>query len=590
MERKILVLSIIIPILILIGLLFSPPDHQLGRYKGIVSAKVKDDFEIKLVFHFRVVSPEDLDQKLVSFKNTSHLTGDQKINITILAYGYNEYPLEPGSKADFEVVIYVNGEPLLIKPTMIRGIVILPNGNKEKALILSYGEQIVFRFAIRYRSRIAIITLLIIAFLWLSEIIPLVASALLVPVIAVLSGILTPKQALSPLFDPVIALFFGGFLLARAMRKYDLDKRIALTLITRAKTPGALVLIIMLITCFLSFWMSNTAVAALMLPISLALLKTIEKERGSNYGKLLVLGVAYSATVGGMGTIIGTPPNALAVGMLEDIAGIEMGFLDWMILSVPFTLLLLFVSFVYLYIIYPPRKDIETRRIHATLLDLTAIKIQIADLGRVKKEEKITAIILIATVSLWITQKLPFSIGGWKGHGVSAGIIALCSTVALFSLGILDSKDLKEISWETLLIFGGGLVLGEMLVLSGVSEWIVAQMLVIREPFLILILLGFLSLIITAFASNTAAAVILLPLAIPIGSAIGINPIIPALVVAIATSTDFALPIGTPPTMLAYSTGYLKFREIVKVGFPLMIIGILLLTLIVVPIWMIILS
>ncbi len=590
MSKKTILGSISIIAVVLIGYMITPPSHKPGTYTAKISVDF-EDFTVSLKFSFEVVDSFSVAQETVVFRNETTFTlDDEKINVTIIAVGYDKFPLKPDSKADFNIYIYVNGEHIYVRPTDVQGIVSLPDGNYENALILVHKGNLIFRFAIRYKAEIAIITFLLIAFLWLTEIIPLVASAILVPVISVVFGLSTAKAALAPMFDPVIALFLGGFLLARAMSKYQLDKRLALSLIARTNSPKQLAFLMMLTTTFLSFWMSNTAVAALMIPIALALLKTIEKERGSSYGKAMILGIAYAATIGGMGTIIGSPPNAIAVSLLKDIADIDLSFLEWMIFALPFTFLMLIIAFFYLNAVYSTRKDIQEGKIALEAINKEYIKLQLIEMGPLKKEEKLTIVILISTVFLWMTQKLPVSIMGWSGHGISSGIIALGSIVALFTLGILDKSDLNKISWDTLLIFGGGIVLGNLLVASGMSEWIVAHVIGLRNPFIILVLIGFLSLVITAFASNTAAAVILLPLAIPIGSALGINPVIPALLVAIGTSTDFALPIGTPPTMLAYSTGYHKFREIVKVGFPLMILGILLLTLVVAPVWLILMG
>ncbi|MHA1610354.1 MAG: SLC13 family permease [Candidatus Njordarchaeales archaeon] len=586
MDRSTIISLAVMILLVSASYILAPPSHTVGKYR----AEIKINYEemtAGISFEFSIVHPNELVKEEVVHKSVTIVNGH---NITITARGFSAYPLEPGVKVDYTINIFLDGELIPIRPTQVTAMVRLPNGHLEKALIMLLGNELIFRFAIRYKSKIAIATLVLIAYLWLTEPIPLVASALLVPIIAVILGIMTAKEALAPMFDPVIALFLGGFLLARAMNKYGLDKRIAINIIARARSPVKLSLAMMFITCFLSFWMSNTAVAALMIPIALAILKTIEQERGSNYGKMLVLGVAYSATIGGMGTIIGTPPNAIAVSMLKSLANIEISFLDWMIYAAPFTFLLLLIAFAYLYLVLPVKEDLKRGKVIFAELSETVIKIQLAEMGKMKREEKLTAMILIVTVLLWFSQKLPFKIMGWSGHGISSGIIALIAGVLLFALGLLDKEDLGKISWETLLIFGGGLVLGEMLVLSGMSEYVATSLIGVGNAFIILMLLGFVSLIVTAFASNTAAAAILIPLAIPIGSALGISPVIPALIVAIASSTDFALPIGTPPTMIAYSTGYFKFREMVKIGFPLMIIGVLLVVLVMSPLWLFMLS
>ncbi len=576
-------------VLVLIGItsyISTPRSHVPGFYRAKVMVK-NDLFNISLNFGFNVVAHE-VKARNVVYVNQSFVPHNESVfNVMILAIGFDNYVLKPGVKVDFILRIYVNGSLFDVNPINVENIVFTPDGNVEKGLILIHQQELIFRFALRYKSKIAMTLFLLVAALWLTEIIPLVASAILVPVIAVVFGIATPREALAPMFDPVIALFLGGFLLARAMSKYKLDKRLALSMISRTKSPITLIFIMMIITMFLSFWMSNTAVAALMIPIALALLKSIEEFKGSNYGKAMILAVAYSATIGGMGTIIGSPPNAIAVSMLRDIAGVELSFLGWMLLAIPFTLVMIIIAFIYLSSVFKIKNEVKSGKIVLKNLDRDAVKLQLLELGPMKKEEKVTIAILVTTVFLWMTQKLPSPLFGWSGHGISSGIIALFAGVALFSTRILDSEDINKISWETLLIFGGGIVLGNMIVSSGISEWIVINVLAIRNPFLIMFILGILSLIVTAFASNTASAVILIPLAIPLGAALGINPVIPAVLVALASSTDFALPIGTPPTMLAYSTGYFKFREMVKIGFLLMIIGILILTLVVLPLWLI---
>lgn len=585
LESKKALLVLLVITISVIGYVFSPPSHVAGEYRAKIIVH-ESLFNISLEFSFNVYE-KTVEANRVTYVNQTFFGSESsKINATIMVIGLDKYVLKPGAKVDYIIYLYINNSLYRVNPINVKGIVKTPNGNLEQALILIHQEELIFRFALRYKPKLTMSLFLLIAALWLTEVIPLVASAILVPVVAVILEMTTPKEALAPLFDPVIALFLGGFLLARAMSKYELDKRLALSMISKTKSPTSLIFVLMIITAFLSFWMSNTAVAALMIPIALALLKSIEKIRKSNYGKATILAVAYSATIGGMGTIIGSPPNAIAVSLLRDLAGIELSFIGWMILSLPFTIVMLIIAFIYLYKIFNIKKEIKSDKIILKILDRDAIKLQLMELGPMKKEEKITIAILVITVALWMTQKLPFSILGWKGHGISSGIIALLAGAVLFSTNLLEPKDLNKISWETLLIFGGGIVLGNLIVSSGISEWIVIKVLTVRNPFIVMFILGFISLIITAFASNTASAVILTPLAIPLGAALGINPVIPAVIVALASSTDFALPIGTPPTMLAYSTGYFKFREIVKIGFLLMIVGILILVLVFLPLWM----
>ena len=447
-------------------------------------------------------------------------------------------------------------------------------------------------FTIEYQplvnSQAAVMILGVVAILWFTEGISLVATSMLIPVLIVLTNIRPPSEALAPFFDPAVALIFGGFLIGRALTKYELDKRLALLILSRTKgSGGSLILTVMAVTAFLSMWISNTASAAIMIPIALAVISRIrDTDIRSKYGKALVLGVAYAATLGGVASLVGSPPNPLAASYINSFLGVEFSFMSWIPFGLPVVLIMLPITWQWIVYRFKIPKEIEE------MDDLKEIsRKEYLRLGPMSTEQKLVILIFTSVVILWFTEKLPDFISnviGWSGHGISSSVVALIGGVSLMILRLLDEKDVSShISWSSLLILGSGIALGGAMIDTGLSAFIAQQMagLGIFPSFLVVIIIGIVAVLVTMVASNTGAAVILIPVAIPLAVGLGIDPLLVTMVIAIAVSMDFALPTGTPPSTIAYSTGKIEMREMVTTGLVVDLIAILVVTILVVWLW-----
>lgn len=407
--------------------------------------------------------------------------------------------------------------------------------------------------------------------LWVTEAVPLFVTSLAIPVLLVIAGAGDAKAALAPFFDPVIVLFFGGFLMAEAMRRTGLDHLAAISIVARAgRSPVTLFLAMIGVSAFLSMWMSNTAAATICLPIALAV---TEPLRSIGYRRAVVLGIAYAATVGGVGSAIGTPANPLAIKFLGDFVGRDFTFVEWFAVGLPMMLTFLPIMAAWLWWRMRAKPDAtlfaEARRV---------ARDELVDAGRPTRDQVIVLVVFGGVVAAWLTES-------W--HGLDTGIVALAGAVMLALLGKVLPEDLGRISWASLLTFGGGLTLGLFLLSSGTSDWIATRLggLADIPPPLAIGVIATVTLGLTMVASNTATAAMLIPLAIPLAAITGVDPVTLVLVVAIASSIDFALVIGTPPTLLAYSTRLFTPAQIFRVGIFLDLAGILLLSAVVVWIW-----
>jgi len=398
-------------------------------------------------------------------------------------------------------------------------------------------------------ERKGLVVLIIAAGLWTTEAVPLVATSILIPIMQALLGVQSFKGALSPFFDTVVMLLLGGFLLAVAVSKQD---------------ARIVVLVFMLTTGFLSMWISNTASAALMLTIALKLTEEM-KENNEYLPKIMVLGVAYSATAGGLSTLVGTTTCAMAAGSLKDIIGYDLSFSSWIAYGFPIAILMIFIIWATLLAIFPVKKG-----------KLPKMQYKNEELNT---QQKMTLGLFFLAILLWLTSKLPEPISlilGWSGHGQSSSIIAGIIAVSLLISGILDEKDIPKANWNSLLLIGGGLSLGKSMEISGlantISNYLYNYTRGQSEIVIISLVVAF-GLGISIIASNTASAGLFLPIAIGLGNSTNVSPIILAIVVGISTSLDFMLPVGTPPNAIAYSTGKVTMREMIKAGFILDIIG-----------------
>jgi sodium-dependent dicarboxylate transporter 2/3/5 len=421
-------------------------------------------------------------------------------------------------------------------------------------------------------QKVVLAVLFLAMILWFSELVPLhitafIAAFLLIVVSGFFGGkdVFTPKEVFSPFFDPVIMLLLGGFVLALGLQKHGLDKLITFVLLKKVgHKPRNFLFGLMCLTAFLSFWMSNTASTAILLPIAMVILVSNKlKPLDSRFGKAMVLGIAFAATIGGIGTVIGSPPNAMALSYLNE-EGLGFGFTDWLKYGFPLVVLLLPVAWFVLIKMFRP--------------EINSIKSDFSFDG-LNKQQKLVSLIFGITVLMWLTTKI---------HGIHTSVIALIPIILLYAFGLLKTKDINKVSWSSLILFGGGLTLGHAIQTVGLDKVfaeILFQHLLGHSLLLIIAILAVFAIIFTVVASNTAAAAISIPLVIPLAKGLGIPVEIAVMVIAIGVSLDFIVPIGTPPSAIAYSSGYIKTSDMAKPGIIIALVGVIFLTLLAFFVW-----
>lgn len=420
---------------------------------------------------------------------------------------------------------------------------------------------------------------------WITEAIPIAATSLLPLVLFPLIGAGSIDEAASPYANPLIFLFLGGFLIALAMQRWDLHRRIALqTIGSIGTTPTAIIIGFMAASAFLSMWVSNTATAMMMMPIGLSVIKlvrTAEQEAQSTkahaFGALLMLAIAYSCSIGGVGTIIGTPPNALLVGFFDESYGLDIGFARWMLIGIPMVIVALPLAFGVLRWVFPfELEEIPGGR------DLIDNKLRA--LGPMSTPERMVAGVFSLVAVLWITRPL------LDDHvpGLSDAGIAMFGALVLFVLPVdqrrgifvLNWKWAERLPWGVLLLFGGGLSLAAGVSRTGLATWIGETMTTAEALPLILIVAIVTATVVflTELTSNTATAAAFMPIMASVAIGIGQDPLLLAVPAALAASCAFMLPVATPPNAIIYGSGELTIPEMARTGVLLNLACIVLIT------------
>ncbi len=423
-------------------------------------------------------------------------------------------------------------------------------------------------------SRVALLALTM-AVLWVTEALPIPATALLplvmLPALGITGGKNPMKEAAAPYADPIIFLFMGGFMLSLAMERWNLHRRIALAIIGTVGTrPRSLVLGFLVASAFLSVWASNSATAMMLMPIGLSVFATIREAQGMGravgFGAAIVLAIAYGANVGGMGSLIGTPPNAILKGYAQEIHGIEVGFAQWLWFGLP----LVAVSIPLVHFILT---RISFRVDNTDMPGVReALREERRGLGRMSWAECAVAGAFLLAVTLWVSREL------WKSHfpSVTDEVVAMGAALLLFAIPVdlkkgvfvLDWTCLRRMPWDVLFLFGGGLSLAAAIdktklaaamagALEGMAGW---------PPILIVLLVGAVMVVATAMTSNTATTAALLPVIGSLAVAVDLPVLLLCVPVTLAASADFALPVGTPPNAIAFGTGLVSLPRMVKAG------------------------
>ena len=425
---------------------------------------------------------------------------------------------------------------------------------------------------------------------WMTEALPIPVTSLLPIILFPLTGGLEIGETTSAYGDEVIFLFMGGFMIALAMEKWNLHRRIALLIIRIIGTnTDRIILGFMVATGFLSMWISNTATAMMMIPMGIAISyqvadalkgKGIETKKGKfNFSKALMLGIAYSASLGGVATLIGTPPNTLLAGAVNTMYGIELSFAKWMLFGVPYAWIFIFFVWYYLTKIAYPTKIKELPG-GSTVFDAEREK-----LGTPSIEEKLVLIVFLFAAFSWITRSFLLS---EFIPGITDGMIAIIFALVLFAIPSVNVKGDRLLDWNTavklpwgiLLLFGGGLAIASGFVESGLSEWVGSRLMGLENvPLLIVIVLvSVLVLVLTEITSNTATASMMFPIIGALSVALGYHPLALMIAASVSASCAFMLPVATPPNAVVFGTGYIKIKDMSQAGFILNIITVILVT------------
>lgn len=418
---------------------------------------------------------------------------------------------------------------------------------------------------------------------WVTEAIPIPATSLLPLVLFPMGGIMTNQDTASFYGDDIVFLFLGGFLLAVAMEKWNLHTRIALSIIKAIGTTTATILLgFMISTALLSMFVSNTAAVMIMIPIGLAIIKEAHslstpsvQDDVKIFEKSLVLAIGYAGTIGGLGTLIGTPPLIILAGQMKQIFDVEMNFAQWMLVGVPVVIVMLGLAWAYMNFFqfkHGMKQLPGGRKIIVDELD---------KLGKITKEEKWVLAVFILAAALWILRGFFFDQFAFT-ELLGDGSIAMLAAVLLFIIPskrqngrVLDWGVAKELPWGVLLLFGGGLALAGSIVETGVDQWI-GEMLsgVGGMPLLLMIaIVALLILFLTEFTSNTATATMILPVLAGLSIALDVHPLALMIPAAMAANCAFMLPVGTPPNAIVFGTGKVSIGEMMKAGFGLNVIA-----------------
>jgi len=426
-----------------------------------------------------------------------------------------------------------------------------------------------------------------IAVWWITEAIPIAVTALLPIVLFPLTGGLDLKVTTAAFGHRYIFLYIGGFMIAIAIERWNLHKRIALTIINFIGSDVTRIILgFMLATAFMSMWISNTATAVMMLPIGMAIIAQLrdnpatEEDENLIFGKALMLAIAYSASIGGMATLIGTPPNLVLAGIVQELYGVEISFSQWFMFGLPISIVLLFLCWQYLtrFAFKFKQKEFPGGK--------TEIKRLLNELGKTTYEEKVVLVVFVSTALLWIFRaylqnfipKLDDTI-----IAMIAGITLFLLPVKNRSRKIINWEEAVKMPWGIILLFGGGMALAAGFQSSGLAKWLGSQITLLQGVHLFLLVIFIIAAVnfLTEITSNLATTAMLLPVLAPMAFSLGVHPYILMVAATVAASCAFMLPVATPPNAVVFGSGYLRIPDMVSKGIWMNLLSIILLSLIV---------
>ena len=476
---------------------------------------------------------------------------------------------------------------LLKKTALIGGIVVA-------ALILLFADLDPQKPEVTAALSVAVLM----AVWWVTEAVPISVTALLPVVLFPLFGIMDGKAVSSVYFNHVIFLFIGGFLVALAMEKHNLHKRIALKILMITGTGhGKILFGFMFASAFLSMWMSNTATAMMMVPIAISIIskfnELLNKKDARKYSLSLLLGIAYGASVGGVATLIGTPPNLSFSRIFIIIfpTASEISFSQWFLFALPVSMIMLLSAWLVLFIIYRISYKF-------TNSEKEIFKKQYKELGKASFEEKVVFTAFITLALLWIFRSgitiENFIIPGWSSlfknpKYINDGTVAIVIAIILFVIPsksnrgkrILEKDVIRKLPWHIVLLFGGGFALAQGFAESGLAVWFGEQLKGLADvhPFILILIIAFMMSFLTELTSNTATVEMLLPILAGLAVSIKINPLLLMIPATTAASLAFMLPVATPPNAIVFGTNKIRIQDMMRTGFILNFIGVIVVSL-----------
>lgn len=421
--------------------------------------------------------------------------------------------------------------------------------------------------------RMAALTVLM-AIWWMTEALPLTVTALLPFLLVPMFGIMSAADIAKEYYSPILFLILGGAFLALAIERVGLHRRLALALLARSgDTAWGLLFAFMASTAILSMFISNTSTALIMVPIAIAVLAAVRTPEGETGGMAgaLMMGIAFAASIGGLGTIVGSPTNAIAVGLIEKAVDVEIGFALWAAYGVPMVVLGTVLAFIIL---------IRVQKLAKTGFDVPSARVAIGEAGAWSTAEKRVVPIFGLVFLAWVAQPLLEPL--FPAGALTDGTIAVAGSLLLFLVPdgtgrvLLTWKEADRAPWGVIMMFGGGLALAAGITESGLAAWLGEALEPLRgvHPILIALALCALVVLITEFASNVATASGVMPVVAALIAATGVDPLLLAMPAALAASWGFMLPSGTGPNAIAWASGHIALPRMLKAGFALDVIGI----------------
>jgi sodium-dependent dicarboxylate transporter 2/3/5 len=426
--------------------------------------------------------------------------------------------------------------------------------------------------------------------LWVTEALPLAVTALLGPVLAVVLRVVPVRTAFASFADPIIFVFIGSFILAEAMFVHGVDRRIAYTALSWRFVGASAPRILLTfggVTMVLSMWMSNTATTAMMFPIGLSIVAHLARtgmEGARQFALVMMLITSFGASIGGMGTPVGTPPNLIGVGMMERIANVDISFFQWMLIGVPVMLVMFGFLAVQFYLA-------GARNLAVGLDSTRMVREELAKLGALSRGERNVLIAFGLTVVLWVLPGI-IAIAGFDGtpfarayaQAVPESVAAMIGALLLFLLPIdwgarratLTWEQALKIDWGIILLFGGGLAMGELAFSTGLAEAVgkgITGWLPSQTTLALTMLFTGVAIVLSETTSNTAAANMIVPIAIAVAQAAGVRPLEPALGATLGASMGFMMPVSTPPNAIIYSSGFVPITAMIRYGILLDLVG-----------------